>query len=125
MKVFITGGTGFVGSRTLDLLLEHKHDVTALVRKEKDAEALKGRGVKPVLGDLSSLDTIAAESKHADAVVHLAFIHDFSAYEESLKTETRVLEVIISALAGIFPAPFNIEHKNYSLQCGKNIERLI
>ncbi|KAK9818808.1 hypothetical protein WJX74_003099 [Apatococcus lobatus] len=83
MKVFVTGATGFVGSRVLPLLAKAGHEVTALVRKPADAEKLKARNVQPVLGDLHSLDVIAQAALAADAVLHLAFIHDFNNYAES------------------------------------------
>ncbi|KAK9813222.1 hypothetical protein WJX72_010964 [[Myrmecia] bisecta] len=61
---------------------------------------MKARGVKPVFGDLNSLDAFAQAARHADAVLHLAFIHDFTDYEGSCATETRVLDAINGALAG-------------------------
>lgn len=100
MKVFITGATGFIGSRVLDMLLKAGHEVTALVRKREDAERLKFKGVEAVLGDLTSLDVISQGAKSSDAVLHLAFIHDFENYEASCAVETHVLDVINDSLAG-------------------------
>ena len=102
MKVFLTGASGFVGSRVLDELLSHHHDVTALVRKQEVAHKLSARGVKTLVGDLSSLDKIAQASKAADAVLHLAFDHDIKGatdYERSLKLDISVTETILATLA--------------------------
>ncbi len=100
MKVFITGATGFIGSRVVEQLVASKHEVRALVRSEAAEQKLKYKGVQPVLGDLKSLDIAAAEVKKADAVLHLAFIHDFSRYMESIETEAAFVDNLVSALAG-------------------------
>ncbi|KAK9839552.1 hypothetical protein WJX84_008167 [Apatococcus fuscideae] len=100
MKVFMTGATGFVGSRVLPRLLQAGHEVIALVRNEKAAAQLKVKGAEPVLGDLESLDTIAQAARQADAVVHLAFIHDFNNFEASCAVDIRVMDTILGSLAG-------------------------
>lgn len=101
MKVFLTGTTGFIGSQVLEQLLSHKHEVSALVRREEDARNLTARGVTPVLGSLESLDAIADAAKGADATLHLAFIHNFAEYDKSIQTDLTVTQAIISALAGV------------------------
>lgn len=103
MKVFITGCTGFIGSRVLEQLLAGKHDISALVRSEAGAQTLKAKGVKPVLGDLTSLDVAAAAAKEADVVLHLAFIHDFSKYMESIARDLAFIKTLLAALAGASP----------------------
>lgn len=100
MKVFLTGATGFVGSRVLEQLLLAGHEITALVRTNTAADKLKARGVVPVLGDLSSLDVIARAAKEVDAVLHMAFIHDFKDYLGACKTDAAVSHAINAALAG-------------------------
>ena len=101
MKVFLTGATGFIGSRVLDRLLQAGHEVIALVRKPDAADRLKARGVSCVLGDLTSLDVIAQSAEKADAALHLAFIHDFNEYESACKTDSAVSDAINSVFAGV------------------------
>ena len=100
MKVFLTGATGFIGSQVLEQLLLAGHEVTALVRTQTAADKLKARGVVPVLGDLSSLDAISRAAKAADAVLHLAFNHDFKNYFGACKTDAALSDTINAALAG-------------------------
>lgn len=101
MKIFITGSTGFIGRRVLEqLLASRKHEISALVRSEVTAEKFKARGVEPVIGDLKSLELASAAAKRADAVLHLAFIHDFSKYMESIEIESAFVETMVSSLAG-------------------------
>ena len=64
MAVLVTGGTGFIGSRLVDRLVQEGRDVTALVRKGKAG------GSKSVLGDLTYPDFDFDEP--FEAVYHLA-----------------------------------------------------
>ena len=64
----ITGGTGFVGRRTIDRAVEAGHDVTALTRRERPSRP----GVTWIAGaldDRAALDTLV---RKADAVIHIA-----------------------------------------------------
>ena len=69
MRVALTGATGFSGPLILESLLEQGHEVAALARKP---EALAGRKVQIVKGDLADEAALAALVKDADAVLHVA-----------------------------------------------------
>lgn len=69
MSVFaITGGTGFVGSRLIDLALEAGHQVRALTRRDQPPRD----GVTWVRGDLDATEALATLCTGADAVIHVA-----------------------------------------------------
>lgn len=73
-RVLVTGGTGFVGRRTIPLLLSNGYDVVGLARSDNAADALVGAGVEIVRGDLADpLSTAEAFAEaHADALVNIA-----------------------------------------------------
>jgi nucleoside-diphosphate-sugar epimerase len=73
MRVFLTGGTGYIGSAVLDALLRAGHRVTAIVRDPEKAAYLEGKGALPVFGELSAPSTYAAAVAEADAIIHTAF----------------------------------------------------
>ncbi|MBO0769326.1 MAG: SDR family oxidoreductase [Solirubrobacterales bacterium] len=101
MRVFITGGTGLVGSAVTAELLSHGHSVLALVRSDKSANAVQQAGAEPVRGSLSDLDVIRTASKQADGVIHLAFSNDFSSAEalaSAVAEETAALKAIAQQL---------------------------
>lgn len=72
MKVFVFGGTGFIGNRTIQCLLANGHQVTSLARNEKTAAWLREQQVKPVMGDLVKTDTQARAIEGSDVAVNPA-----------------------------------------------------
>ncbi|AFY34522.1 hopanoid-associated sugar epimerase [Calothrix sp. PCC 7507] len=52
-QVFVTGGTGFIGSHVVRLLLQQGYTVKALVRSSSNLENLRGLKVEIVTGDLN------------------------------------------------------------------------
>jgi nucleoside-diphosphate-sugar epimerase len=70
MKILLTGGTGYIGSRVLARLLDAGHDVTALVRSEESAARLSGG--TPLVGDIFDDLWLTAEIKAYDALIHTA-----------------------------------------------------
>lgn len=74
MKVFLTGGTGFVGKNILRQLLLEGHSVRALVREPDQATALVREGVELVAGDVATGTKLELGMHDCDAVIHLVGI---------------------------------------------------
>ncbi|RYE82130.1 MAG: NAD-dependent epimerase/dehydratase family protein, partial [Myxococcales bacterium] len=104
MHVFITGGTGFIGSAIIGELLAAGHTVTGLARTPEAAAKLGQAGVTPRPGELTDLAGLREAAAAADAVVHCAFIHDFSDYAGAARTDLHAVEAIIEGLAAAGPA---------------------
>lgn len=73
MRIFITGGTGYIGSAVLDAFVRAGHRVEALVRNSEKAADVQARGGYPVLGDLSAPASYADAAAAAEGVIHAAF----------------------------------------------------
>ena len=96
MKVALTGATGFVGSHVLDELQKHGHEVTALVRRDAQAEAVAARGATPVVADLYDRPAVAALLGDADGAIHTASPGDAT----SADLDAAMADAAITAFAG-------------------------
>lgn len=100
MRVFLTGASGFIGSRILTELLAAGHQVTGLARSESSAQALNNAGADVHRGTLDDPETLAAGAERADAVIHTAFDHDFHRFVENCDKDRRVIHALGQALKG-------------------------
>ncbi|HWO65217.1 MAG TPA: NAD(P)H-binding protein, partial [Umezawaea sp.] len=100
MRVFVTGATGWIGSATVDELLDAGHEVTGLARSADSALSLEKKGATVLLGDLDDLDSLRRGASEADAVVHLANKHDWANPAESDRAERAAVEAMAEALVG-------------------------
>jgi nucleoside-diphosphate-sugar epimerase len=76
MKVFLTGGTGFIGGAVARALRDRGDEVVALVRTPARAQELATRGVTLVQGDLGDVAAIEKGMQGADAVIHGAAVYE-------------------------------------------------
>ena len=100
MKIFVTGASGFIGSAVVAELLAHGHDVTGLARSESAAHRITSAGARAVPGDLGDPASLSRAASEADAVIHLAFHHDFTDYARGAHWDRQAIETIGDALAG-------------------------
>jgi nucleoside-diphosphate-sugar epimerase len=95
MRIFLTGGTGQIGSAVLPALLARGHQVTALARSDRSADQVATAGAEPVRGDLMDSAVVAHAAQEADGVIHVASPGD----ENSAAADEAVLEAVLGALA--------------------------
>jgi len=103
MHVFVTGGTGLIGSAVVAELLGNGHTVLALARSDASAQALKAAGAEPLRGALADLDALRSGVARADGVIQLAFSRDYSsadAVAQGVAEETAALAALGEELPG-------------------------
>jgi len=103
MRVFVTGGTGLIGSAVVAELLGNDHTVLALARSGSSATALQTAGAETIRGDLADLGTLRAGAAKADGAIHLAFANDFSspaALAAAVAEESAALAALGQELTG-------------------------
>ena len=98
LKVFVTGAAGFVGFRVVKALLAGGHKVSALSRRT--GTELDKLDVHVVHATLKDLDVLAATAAESDAVIHLAFNHDFTKFQESVDENFAAINAMAGALEG-------------------------
>lgn len=72
MKIFITGGTGFIGRQLVSCLAGSGHQLVCLARKTSDIRPLQEAGVSIVYGDLTDRESLRQGMQGCDWLVHLA-----------------------------------------------------
>jgi len=77
MKAFVTGGTGFIGSHVVRVLLDKGYEVVALTRSTSRLNNLKDLPLKTVTGDLRDIYSLRTGMRGCDVVYHVAADYRF------------------------------------------------
>jgi dihydroflavonol-4-reductase len=105
VRVFLTGGTGFIGGHVARQLRARGDDVVALVRSPGKAGSLREIGCELVEGDLSSDVAIRSGISGCDALIHAGAVYKVgipksehaAMYESNVRGTERVLDAAIDA----------------------------
>ncbi|MEP6953788.1 MAG: NAD-dependent epimerase/dehydratase family protein, partial [Solirubrobacteraceae bacterium] len=74
-SVFVTGGSGLIGSALVKRLLERGDAVVGLARSDASAEKLRGLGAEPVRGDLLDEASLTVAMAGCDLVFGVAGVN--------------------------------------------------
>jgi nucleoside-diphosphate-sugar epimerase len=100
MRVFVTGASGWIGSAVVPELLGAGHQVLGLARSDSSAAAITAAGAAVIRGDLDDQEALHTAADKSDAVIHLAFIHDFTDFQASVRADRQAIETMGAALEG-------------------------
>ena len=129
VKIFITGGTGFIGTYTVDLLSNTNHQLKVFVRKTSNTTSLKKPNITIVEGDLLNKQSLLLGMKDCDSVIDIAGLYSFWEKDKSIFSiiniegtrnvmecalESGIKKVVHVSTAGIFgkPAEFPFNEKS-------------
>ncbi len=96
MRIFLTGGAGYLGSAVLDALVRGGHHVDALVRNSERAAQVRARGGHPFMGNLAEAGTYAHVAVGADGAIHAAL--EYSA--RGPRVDATAIETLLASLSG-------------------------
>jgi nucleoside-diphosphate-sugar epimerase len=89
MKLLVTGGLGFTGSRLVEYLLERGHEITVLdTQKGLFYDALREKGVRILLGSVVDREAVSKSLEDVEGVFHLA-----AAFRKINESKRNYLEV--------------------------------
>jgi uncharacterized protein YbjT (DUF2867 family) len=89
MRIFVTGASGWIGSAVVPELIGAGHQVLGLARADGSAKAIADMGADVLRGDLDDAGILRAGALDSDGVIHLAYIHDRSRFEEAAQADAR------------------------------------
>lgn len=94
MKVFLTGGTGFIGRPLARALLGRGWEVVALARRPEgpQAAALAAMGARVVPGDILDAEAMRAPMRGADLLIHNAAWYEVGV-DRAARTRMREINV--------------------------------
>ncbi len=102
-KIFVTGGSGFIGQNIIPILIANGYEVQAMARSDKSLKMIKNLGAKPIRDDLTDISESTKESlNQCDYVLHSAALMDFTYdpkpfYELNVKATQNLLNLSIDA----------------------------
>lgn len=101
-RIFMTGASGYIGSRITEFAIAQGYKVHGLSRSEANDEKLRKLGAVPVRGDLTTLDVLRRESAKADIVINLAsaFTIASPSYESVMPIDNAALDAMADGLEG-------------------------
>ncbi|TWP36172.1 SDR family oxidoreductase [Leekyejoonella antrihumi] len=99
MRVFVTGGSGWIGSALIPELVAAGHHVLALARSDASAEAVTELGAHALRGDLTDTTIVSSGAADTDGVIHLAYRHDLG-QAAGAEADAAAINAFIDTLAG-------------------------
>jgi dihydroflavonol-4-reductase len=87
MKVFVTGGNGFIGSVVVKTLLAEGHQVRCLLRSKSNTDRIQGLSYERVEGDVRDAASVKQGMEGCDGVIHLASLSNWNDIDSPLMDE--------------------------------------
>jgi len=100
MRIFLTGATGFIGSKIVPELINAGHHVLGLTRSDAGERALRDAGVDPYRGDIEDLASLRKGAEGCDGVIHTAFDHNFQNFVANCEKDRLAILALGDALEG-------------------------
>lgn len=95
MKIFVTGGTGYIGRRVVTELVEAGHEVVGLARSPERGETLAELGAAAAIGELSTPHRYRGAAARVDVIVHMGFD-----YSSPVENDRLAIQAFLEATEG-------------------------
>jgi dihydroflavonol-4-reductase len=120
MKIFITGGNGFIGKHTTELLAKSNHQLKLLIRKTSLSSFPNNQNITIVQGDLTNRSSLLEGMKECDSVINIAGHYTFWEPDKTIYSkvnidgtqnimecaiESNIKKIVHISTAGVFGKP--------------------
>jgi nucleoside-diphosphate-sugar epimerase len=122
MKIFITGGTGFIGRRLTERLVYRGHEVSLLLRNPSDAVSGGTDRVNYIPGDIFDKEALIKGMTGCDCIFHMAAYTKPGSADPSIPYKTNVMGTInvLDAAAACGVKKIVITSTGGTMGCSKN-----
>lgn len=125
MKIFVTGGTGFIGKHVVRRLIARGDTVYALARSDKSATLLAGLGAHIVYGDITDKDSMRDGMFGSDIVLHIA-----GWYELGIENQTQMALINVEGAKNVLELAYElgvprIVHTSSIIVLGDTLGRVV
>ena len=90
MKIFITGGTGFIGRHTTELLSKTNHQLKLLTRNSSNASYLNYPNSTQVNGNLNNKDSLLRGMENCDSIINIAGHYTFWEPDKKIYSDVNI-----------------------------------
>lgn len=87
-----------VGEHVVEQLVKQGHTVIGLAHHERAAKTITSLGATPHNGSLYDTESLRSGAASADAVIHLAYNHDFTKHQEAASADRAAIEALLAGL---------------------------
>lgn len=99
MKVFVTGGNGFIGSRVVRALVRGGHTVRCLLRESSNTTRIDGLAYETHIGDVRDAASLEAGMAGCEGAIHLASLSSWESIRSPL-----MREIVVDGTANLLAA---------------------
>jgi len=100
MRIFLSGATGFIGSKIVPELISAGHEVLGLTRSDAGERALLEAGAQAHRGNIEDLESLRKGAARCDGVIHTAFDHNFQNFVANCEKDRLAILALGDALEG-------------------------
>lgn len=122
LKVFVTGGTGFIGSHLIDELLNKNYYVKTLIRKNSSTKWLEGKNVEFIEGDLFNHQILENAISDIDYIYHVGGVTFAKKKEDFYKGNVDATKSLLEACHKFNPGLKRFVHVSSQAAVGPSFD---
>lgn len=103
IKILVTGGNGFLGSRTVHELVRRGYQLRCLLRSQSNTDRIRGLPYEVHLGDIRDQQSLIDAARGCDAIIHLACVSSWAQIRTAQQSH-QLNEIIVEGTRNVLEA---------------------